>query len=108
MQAWLRLTSTKLQCSACCSVQQGFSNLVLPLLAVNSVTECSPTKVPDLIQETWSCWHIVHRVKTMAKAIGKPALHAPLMTAYLLSSFEGLPKLAVSLATGEYLKLGQT
>ena len=44
----------------------------------------------------------------MAKAIGKPALHAPLMTAYLLSSFEGLPKLAVPLATGEYLKLGQT
>ena len=43
----------------------------------------------------------------MAKALGKPALYAPLMTAYLLSSIGGFPKLAVSLATGEYLKLGQ-
>ena len=43
----------------------------------------------------------------MAEALGKPASYAPLMTAYLLSSIGGLPKLAVSLATGEYLKLGQ-
>jgi len=41
-------------------------------------------------------------------AMSKPALHGPpLMTATLLSSIAGIPKLAVSLATGEYLKLGQ-